>query len=104
MQKRFIFFPFLFIGFFFLAGYAVMFLWNAILPDVISAKPVSFWQAIGLLALCRILFGGFRGPGAGRRHFGGNRGAAMRNKWKGMSTEEREQFRSEWRKRCGREN
>jgi hypothetical protein len=98
MKKRFIFFPFLFAGFFLLAGGAVMLLWNAILPDIVAAKTITYWQALGLLALCRILFGGFRG---GNRRGGG---PAFREKWKNMSTEERSQFRAEWNKRCGRTN
>lgn len=85
-----------------------MLLWNAILPDIFTAKPISFWQALGLLALARILFGGFRGPWGGGgnpgRYRGNGPGGAWREKWKNMSAEERVKFRSEWRKRCGREN
>jgi hypothetical protein len=79
-----------------------MLLWNAILPDVIAAKPIGFWQALGLLALSRILFGGFRGPGGRGRFRSG--GTAWREKWKNMNADDRVQFRSEWRKRCGWEN
>ena len=42
-----------------------MALWNAILPEVVDAKPLSYWQALGLLLLSRILFGGFRFGGGG---------------------------------------
>ena len=42
----------------------VMLLWNSILPVVLHAGAITFWQAAGLLILARLLFGGFRG----RRH------------------------------------
>lgn len=36
----------------------VMLLWNAIIPGVIGWTVITYWQALGLLVLCRILFGG----------------------------------------------
>lgn len=39
----------------------VMLLWNAVVPDVTGFKSISYWQAMGLMLLCKILFGGFRG-------------------------------------------
>ncbi len=38
-----------------------MLLWNALLPAIFGLKAISFLQALGLLILTRILFGGFRG-------------------------------------------
>ena len=81
-------------------GYVVMALWNAVLPAVAGVHAISFFQAVGLLVLSRILFGGLRG-----RRFGGwhwrNR---MKARWRQMSPEEREQFRSQMgrRRHCGR--
>ena len=78
----------------------VMLLWNAILPNLLHVSTINYWQAAGLLLLCRILSGGFRGaPGGWRQPRGGPYGR-MREKWNGMSGEERENFRSEWQKRC----
>ncbi len=55
-------------------GQAVMQLWNWLMPALFGLREITFWQAIGLLALCRILFGGgggwhrgSRGPGLRRR-------------------------------------
>jgi len=76
----------------------VMMLWNAILPSLLHTNRITYWQAAGLFLLCKILFGGFRrmpGRRPPERPFGN-----MREKWKGMSAEEREKFRSEWRNRC----
>jgi hypothetical protein len=55
---------------------------------------VTFWQALGLLALARILFGGL---GCHQRH-GGFR---MRDKWERMTPEERDRFRDGMRRRWG---
>lgn len=73
----------------------VYWLWNHVLVDVAAVRPVSFWQAVGLLVLSRILFGGFRfGQPSGR--FGG---PPWREKWRNMTDEEREKFKAEWRRR-----
>src|SRR5437588_12579624 len=45
--------------FVFIGGKVVMLLWNWLLPALFGWHTITFWQAIGLLALCRILFGGF---------------------------------------------
>jgi hypothetical protein len=94
-KRRFFMFPLIALAFILAAGGAVMLLWNAVVPSVISAAGIlTYGQAVGLLLLCRILFGGFRG--------GGYRGGPpWRQKMKGMSEEEREKFRQEWRERCG---
>jgi hypothetical protein len=69
-------------------GYLVMSLWNWLLPPLTGWPVISFGQALGLLVLCRILFGGFRGRGGGWhwRH-------RMRERWEQMTPEERERFR-----------
>ena len=78
----------------------VMLLWNAILPPLLHVGNISYGQSIGLLILCRILFGGFRFGGPPRRPFGPSN--HLREKWMKMSEEEKAQFRSEWQKRCGK--
>jgi uncharacterized membrane protein len=47
-----------------LGGTIVRQLWNWLLPSFFGWPQVTFWQALGMLALCRILFGGLghRGP------------------------------------------
>ena len=75
-------------------GGAVMLLWNSILPGLIHVSEITFWQALGLFVLAKILFGG------GWGHKAGNWGH-RRHHWMHMSEEEREKFRSEWKNRCG---
>jgi hypothetical protein len=80
-----------------IGGGVVMQLWNWLLPSLFGWRQITFWQAIGLLALCRILFGGLGRHGSGRprlRH-------RMRERWERMTPEEREQFRQRMRGRCG---
>lgn len=81
-----------------LGGTLVMQLWNWLLPALFGWPQVTFWQALGLLALCRILFGGW-GRGSGSSRF--RRGRAER--WERMTPEERERFKQGLRGRwsCG---
>ena len=47
-------------------GQAVHYLWNWLMPALFGLPALTFWQAVGLLALSWVLFGGwrgFRGPG-----------------------------------------
>ena len=100
-KKFFIFIPFLIVAAILLFGWVVMLLWNAILPSALHAGLLTYPQAIGLLVLCRILFGGFggkRGGGPG----GFRQGMYWKEKWSGMSDEEKAKFKEQWRMRCGR--
>lgn len=84
----------------FILGVAVMLLWNAILPDVLGVATLNYWQALGLLALSRILFGGFKfGPRGNHGGFGHPR---FKEKFMNMSREERIDFRNEWKERFHR--
>lgn len=78
-------------------GEVVRLLWNWLAPALFGWRQINFWQAVGLLALCRILFGGhggrgFRGPGPRLK---------MGRRWQNMTPEERERFRDRWRAHCG---
>jgi hypothetical protein len=74
-----------------IGGYAVMHLWNWLLPALFGWHQINFWQGLGLLALCRILFGGFRLHGPGRSNF--RRRMRERCGPGRMTPEERERFR-----------
>lgn len=82
-----------------LTGFVVMGLWNAILPAVLGFKAITFIQALGILLLSKILFGGFRGGYQGK---GGQQWKMkMQEKMGAMTPEEKENFKTEWKKRCG---
>ena len=68
-------------------GWVVMALWNWLIPDLfIGGRQIDYLQAMGVLLLSKILFGGFRGHGShGRWH---------RDRWEQMTPEEREKFQS----------
>ena len=72
----------------------VMLLWNALVPSLFAGPVVTFWQAAGLLILCRLLLGGFR-PHHGHHHW---RHRAWRARWHRMSPDERERFRDGFRR------
>jgi hypothetical protein len=86
-----------FVLFIAIGGQVVMRLWNWLLPALFGWPQITFWQALGLLALCRILFGGFGGGRSGR--FDSRRRMAQR--WETMTPEERERLRQRFRGRCG---
>ncbi len=78
----------------FLFGELVMHLWNWLMPALFGLNTLSFAQALGLLLLSKLLFGGFHRHGGGRgwkRH--------MEDRFANMTPEERERFRSGMRGR-----
>jgi predicted Fe-S protein YdhL (DUF1289 family) len=75
-------------------GEIVMHLWNWLAPTLFGWHTITFWQGLGLLVLCRILFGGWGGRGGGRSK-------GKRERWARMTPEEREKFRQNMRSRCG---
>ncbi len=81
-----------------IGGEVVMLLWNWLAPTLFGWRQVTFWQALGLLALCRILFGGFRLSGGSSRS---NIRQRMAERWERMTPEEREKYRQSWRGRWG---
>jgi hypothetical protein len=78
-------------------GLIVQQLWNALAAPLFHAPVLGYWQAVGLLVLCRILFGGLRVRG-GHGHW---RGRHWRERWEQLSPEERAQLRERFAGRCG---
>jgi hypothetical protein len=81
----------------FIGGEIVLHLWNWLLPPLFGWRQVTFWQAVGLLTLCRILFGGVSGRGFHRSNYR----RRMAERCEHMTTEERERFRQRMRERFG---
>jgi hypothetical protein len=88
--------PFAIALFVWIGGEIVMHLWNWLLPPLFGWKLIGFWQALGLLVLCRVLFGGW-GCGGGPR---GRRRRHFDERWERMTPEEREKMRQSWRGVC----
>jgi hypothetical protein len=75
-------------------AFIVMELWNFILPAAAGWHPITYWQALGLLILSKILFGSFR------RGYGPPWKKRMLQRYASMTPEEREKFREGMRGRC----
>lgn len=58
-----------------LFGYLVMQLWNWLMPDIFGLGVITFWQAVGITILARLVFGGFK-------HGGGHHSSKGSHKWK----------------------
>ncbi len=109
MRRRWIFIaPLAILGmllFVVIGGEVVRLLWNWLLPPLLGWREITFWQALGLLALCRILFGGFGFHGSGRsnlrRRMEERCRTRMEERCKNMTPEERERFRQRVRERYG---
>ena len=83
-----------------LLGKVVMLLWNFVVPEVTGWKSITYLQALALLVLCKILFGGFgRGGGKGRHGFG----PGWKHKWNKMSEEEKMQLKERFKQSFGKD-
>jgi hypothetical protein len=71
-------------------GFVIMHLWNWLMPVLFGLRTITFWQALGLFLLGKLLFGGFHRHGGGHPRWGRH----MRERWEQMNPEERERFRA----------
>ena len=66
-KGRFVFIPVAIAAFLSLISLVVMTLWNNLLPEIMNVSTITFWQAMGIFILSKILFGfgkgGKMGPG-----------------------------------------
>jgi len=79
------------IFFLLLFGYGFMLLWNWLMPEVFGLPLLTYWKAVGILVMAKLLFGSFEGKGhkkhskGSRKHFRKRRNDTCRNdmsKWK----------------------
>jgi hypothetical protein len=84
--------PFIILGIVLIKSAITLFLWNALVPDLFHGPVINYLQAVGLVVLAKVLFGGHRG-----HH--GHHGPPWR-RWDGLSPEERAKLREEMRNRC----
>ena len=88
-------------AFFTLVVFTLMYCWNYAMPSVFGLPMISFWQALAMLIVARILFW------TGWRRGGWNRGSWQ--KWntmnvanKNLSSEEKDRIKKYWEHKCGR--
>lgn len=79
-----------------LFGLLVKSLWNWLMPELFGLHPITFWQALGVWLLSRILLAGFQGRGRSRDR---RWRAHLIDRWERMTPEEREKFRERLRHR-----
>ncbi len=82
-------------------GTVVMLLWNAVLPKVTGFKPITFWEALGIFLLFRILTGSIRhGFGFGKKR--GHHRRKWKKKWRHMTDDDKQKFKQKWQEHCSR--
>jgi hypothetical protein len=80
-----------------LVAWLTQYLWNWIVPDLFAGPVISFWQAVGLLVLSKILLWPIgRGGRCGHRYGGPGPWSA---RWKSMSPEQRERLKARMREK-----
>jgi hypothetical protein len=99
-ENRFVFIPFGIAAILALVSFVVMQLWNNLLPGILHVSTITFWQAMGIFILSKILFG-FGGKGNGGGPPWMRRKRMMEERFKNMSPEDRAQFKEQWQSRCG---
>jgi hypothetical protein len=93
---------FLAIGILFLMVLGFQYVWNVTIPAIFNLPTISYLQALGLIAISRVLFGGF-----GFRWMNHQNHKAkfwqerMKLKMNGMTTEEKEEFKRRVKEKCG---
>lgn len=102
LQKHLVFVPLCFAAFAAVFGCIVMLLWNWLMPSIFGLPSICFWQAVGLLLLCKILFGSI-GGGHPHGHHHGMCGEhnKLRERWENMTPEERERLMEMHKGHCG---
>ena len=95
MKRGFWIFGMIVIGFIAVFAFtlATMYLWNWLVPALFAGPVVTFWQALGILALSKILFGGFHKGGPHGGHWKSRWKNRWQEKWSSMSREDQERFK-----------
>lgn len=83
-------------------GFVTMQLWNCLIPELFHGPVITFWQALGLLLLGKLLFGWHNHHNSWHDKWGrgGEWKARMREKMSKMTPEEQERMKEAFRNRC----
>lgn len=99
-RGRFVFIPLGIAAFLTIISYVVMQLWNHLLPDILHVGTITFWQAMGIFILSKILFGFGKGRGfKGGHDWRHDKMWQMKERMHNMSPEQREQFKQKMKER-----
>ncbi len=86
-------------------GYVAMHLWNWLVPSLFHGPVIDFYEAIGLIILSKLFFGGFHGGRCCGRGGWQHRKQSWKEKMEtwtaNMTPEEKEKFREQMKARCG---
>lgn len=74
-------------------GLVIMMLWNWLVPELFNGPQITFWQALGIFLLAKVLFGGWGGRGRWNHGHAGQCGNRYYEKLASMTPEERERFK-----------
>jgi len=86
---------------FFLFGWLIMTLWNALIPSLLHGPGITFSQALGIFILTRLLFWGLWSALASHRGGQGYWRRRLEKRLTAMTPEERDKFRQAYARRCG---
>lgn len=95
-------FKFILLGFIFCCaiGFAVQYLWNWLIPELFKGPVITFWQALGLFTLGKLVLGWHGGGGPWNERARERWRMKMKERMEHMTDEQREQIRDRFRK-CG---
>ena len=83
----------------FLIAFVTQHLWNWLVPALFAGPVISFWQALGLLLLSKILFSGMGGKGCHHEGYKSKWKHKLHEKFSTMTPEERETFKQKMREK-----
>jgi hypothetical protein len=81
-------------------GLLTQFLWNWLVPELFAGPIISFWQALGLLLLSKLLFWGMS---SGKGKWSSHRNHQWKQQWKerytNLSPEDKEKFKQRFKEK-----
>ena len=72
-----------------LFGFIVVWLWNGLMPKLFGLSEIQYWQAVGLMILAKLFFGGGHHPGS--------HSPRSRKRWKKWNHEHYRMGPEDWR-------
>ncbi|MFZ5432185.1 MAG: hypothetical protein ACOZB3_00275 [Calditrichota bacterium] len=90
--------PFIIAAFVLVFGLVVMWLWNAVMPQVFGVTTITYWQAVILLVLSKIFFHGWHSNHRERFHDCTDLRyrSSLAKWWTCLSDEEKARLRKSW--------